>query len=72
MKEAIERLKNEKFAGEDYNPHRAQAYSYIAWLAMEKDNNEEAKLNAEEALKYEEDNPLASNVKKYLEILGKW
>lgn len=72
MKEAIERLKDPKFAGEDYNPHRAQAYSYIAWFAMEKDNNEEAKANAAEALKYEEDNPLASNVKKYLEILGKW
>lgn len=72
MKEAIERLKNPKFAGEDYNPHRAQAYSYIAWLAMEKDDNEGAKANAVEALKYEDDNPLASNVKKYLEILGKW
>lgn len=72
MKEAIKRLEDPKFAGEDYNAHRAQAYSYIAWLAMEKDNNEEAKTNAQAALKYEEDNPLATNVKKYLEILGKW
>ena len=39
---------------------------------MEKDDNEGAKANAVEALKYEDDNPLASNVKKYLEILGKW
>ncbi len=72
MKQAIKRLEDPKFAGEDYNPHRAQAYSYLAWLAMEKENNEEAKANAEAALKYEEDNPLATNVKKYLEILGKW
>ncbi len=72
MKETVERLKNPKFAGEDYNPHRAQAYSYIAWFALEKNNDEEAKVNAQEALKYEDDNPLAGNVKKYLEILGKW
>jgi tetratricopeptide (TPR) repeat protein len=71
MKEATERLKNPKFAGEDYNAHRAQAYSYIAWYELDKDNDA-AKANAQEALKYEEDNALAGNVKKYLEILGKW
>ncbi len=71
MKETIERLKNTKFAGEEYNGHRAQAYAYLAWFEMDK-NNDEAKANAVEALKYEEDNALASNVKKYLEILGKW
>ena len=62
MREAINRLQNEKFKDEDYNPHRAQAYSYIAWFEMEKDNWVEAEKCALEALKYEEDNPLASNV----------
>ena len=75
MKETIKRLEDPKFNGEDkddYNPHRAQAYSYLAWLAMEKDDNDAAKSNAQKALQCEEDNPLASNVKKYLELIGKW
>lgn len=72
MKEALKRLEDPKFASEDYNAHRAQGYSYLAWLAMEKDDNAGAKEYAQKALKYEEDNALASNVKKYLEILGKW
>ena len=69
MKETIKRLQDEKFKGEDYDPHRAQAYSYVAWLAMEKDNFAEAETNAKEALKYEEDNALATNVLKYVELM---
>ena len=69
MKETIERLKDEKFKGEDYNPHRAQAYSYVAWFEMEKENLPQAEVYAKEALKYEEDNPLASNVIKYVDLM---
>ena len=69
MKETIKRLQDPKFASEDYHPHRAQAYSYVAWLAMEKDNFAEAETNAKEALKYEEDNALATNVLKYVELM---
>ena len=69
MKETIKRLQDPKFASEDYHPHRAQAYSYVAWLAMEKDNFAEAETNAKEALKYEEDNALAANVLKYVELM---
>lgn len=69
MRETIERLKNEKFKGEDYDPHRAQAYSYVAWFEMEKDNLAQAETFAREALKYEEDNPLASNVVKYVDLM---
>lgn len=69
MKETIKRLSDPKFAGEDYHPHRAQAYSYVAWLEMEKDNLDEAEKFAKEALKYEEDNALASNVIKYVDLM---
>jgi hypothetical protein len=69
MKETIERLKDEKFKGEDYDPHRAQAYSYVAWFEMEKENLAQAEVYAKEALKYEEDNPLASNVIKYVDLM---
>ena len=62
MKEAVKRLEDPKFVGEDYDPHRAQAYAYIAWAAMEKENIAEAEENAKKALKYEEDNALASQV----------
>ncbi|MCH5178275.1 MAG: tetratricopeptide repeat protein [Prevotellaceae bacterium] len=70
MKETIKRLQDEKFKGEDYDPHRAQAYSYVAWFAMEQDDFETAEANAKEALKYEEDNPLASNVLQYVELMN--
>lgn len=70
MKETIKRLQDEKFKGEDYDPHRAQAYSYVAWHAMEQDDFATAEANAKEALKYEEDNPLASNVLQYVELMN--
>ena len=69
MRETVKRLADPKFASEDYNPHRAQAYSYIAWLEMEKDKLDEAENFAKEALKYEEDNLLASNVLEYVKLM---
>lgn len=72
MKEALKRLEDPKFASEDYHGHRAQGYSYLSWFAMEQEDNAAAKDYAQKALTYEEDNALASNVKNYLEILGKW
>lgn len=71
MIEATKRLADPKFAGEDYNAHRAQAYAYIAWYDMDTDNFAGARENAQLALKNDEEQPLAQNVIKYLDLIGK-
>lgn len=71
MIEATKRLADPKFAGEDYNAHRSQAYAYISWYYMDTENFPEARKNADEALKYDEEQPLAKNVLNYLNIIGK-
>lgn len=71
MIEATKRLSDPKFAGEDYNAHRAQAYAYIAWYDMDTEKFADARTNADLALKNDSEQPLASNVIKYLNLIGK-